>query len=50
MEGSHDLFAQAGLELILLNSASQVARITGVNHQHLVSNFNLFIMGRANYT
>jgi hypothetical protein len=29
VSGSHEFFAQAGLELILLISASQVARITG---------------------
>jgi hypothetical protein len=30
--GSHELFAQVGLELILLISASQVARIIVVSH------------------
>jgi hypothetical protein len=33
--GSHEFFTWAGLELILLISASQVAKITGVSLQHL---------------
>jgi hypothetical protein len=32
--GSCELFAWAGLESILLISASQVVRITGVSHWH----------------
>jgi hypothetical protein len=40
---SHELFAWAGLKLcvILLIPASQIARIVGVNHQHLAKPFLL---------
>jgi hypothetical protein len=41
--GSLELFAWAGLKLILLISASQVTRIAGVSHLHLATSFFLIM-------
>jgi hypothetical protein len=44
--GSQKLFARAGFELavILLVTASQIARITGMSHQHPTKNQLLIIL------